>query len=176
MNCENCKTQHNGLYASGRFCSKKCAKGFSTKKNRAEINKKVSNALKGRKPKYPHKFSVEENRKGGRRGARTRWGQRNTDFKRLTYEELVTKYNYKRLGGRVRGKYLSERIRFCDRCKNKKWLGKDIPLEIHHKDGNKSNIKKDNIELICPNCHVFTNNYKFRGRNHINYPNKKQGK
>ena len=31
MICENCGKEHNGEYASGRFCCKKCAKSFSTK-------------------------------------------------------------------------------------------------------------------------------------------------
>ena len=44
--CENCKDEHNGEYASGRFCSKKCARGFSTKAKRSIINKKVSKTLK----------------------------------------------------------------------------------------------------------------------------------
>jgi hypothetical protein len=44
--CENCKSEHNGNYGSGRFCSKKCARGFSTKAKRKEINKKVSKTLK----------------------------------------------------------------------------------------------------------------------------------
>lgn len=48
--CENCNKEHDGKYASGRFCSKKCAKGFSTKSNRKEINKKVSETFKS-KPK-----------------------------------------------------------------------------------------------------------------------------
>jgi predicted nucleic acid-binding Zn ribbon protein len=45
MNCENCNKEHNGKYASGRFCSEKCAKGFSTKDKRQEINKKISQKL-----------------------------------------------------------------------------------------------------------------------------------
>jgi len=45
--CENCKTEHNGDYGSGRFCSTKCSRGFSTKANRKEISMKVSEALKG---------------------------------------------------------------------------------------------------------------------------------
>ena len=45
--CENCKKEHDSSYASGRFCSKKCAKGFSTKAKRKEINEKVSKSLKG---------------------------------------------------------------------------------------------------------------------------------
>ena len=33
------------------------------------------------------------------------------------------------------------------------------PLEIHHVDGNRSNNKLDNLELLCPNCHSLTSNY-----------------
>jgi predicted nucleic acid-binding Zn ribbon protein len=44
-NCENCKQDHDGSYGSGRFCSSKCARGFSTKAKRKEINEKVSASL-----------------------------------------------------------------------------------------------------------------------------------
>ena len=40
--CENCSSLHNGEYASGRFCSSKCSKSFSTKNKRKEINEKLS--------------------------------------------------------------------------------------------------------------------------------------
>ena len=46
--CENCNITHNGSYASKRFCSIKCARSFSTKNSREEINVKVSKKLKGR--------------------------------------------------------------------------------------------------------------------------------
>lgn len=42
MNCENCKSETIEKYGSGRFCSSKCARGFSTKAKRKEINEKVS--------------------------------------------------------------------------------------------------------------------------------------
>lgn len=42
MNCENCTNEHDGTYGSGRFCSPVCARGFSTKSKRKEINEKVS--------------------------------------------------------------------------------------------------------------------------------------
>mgnify|MGYP001066337410 CR=1 FL=1 len=47
MICENCNKEHDGLYGSGRFCCNKCAKGFSTKNKRQEINQKVKNTMKG---------------------------------------------------------------------------------------------------------------------------------
>lgn len=49
MKCENCKKEHDGSYGSGRFCSSKCTKSFSTKNKREEINKKVSESLKKEK-------------------------------------------------------------------------------------------------------------------------------
>jgi hypothetical protein len=45
MICENCGINHNGDYGSGRFCSPKCSRGFSTKAKRLEINEKLSNVI-----------------------------------------------------------------------------------------------------------------------------------
>jgi hypothetical protein len=47
MQCENCNSEHDGNYGSGRFCSLKCARAFSTKEKRQEINKKVAEKLNG---------------------------------------------------------------------------------------------------------------------------------
>lgn len=46
MICENCGKEHDGSYGSGRFCSEKCARSFSTLKNRKEIGNKISNSLR----------------------------------------------------------------------------------------------------------------------------------
>lgn len=40
----------------------------------------------------------------------------------------------------------------------------NIPLEIHHKDGNNGNNSLDNLELLCPNCHSMTKYYRTRNR------------
>jgi hypothetical protein len=44
--CENCGSAHDGKYGSGRFCSAKCSRGFSTKEKRQQINQKVSEKLR----------------------------------------------------------------------------------------------------------------------------------
>jgi hypothetical protein len=51
----------------------------------------------------------------------------------------------------------------CECCGGTEWLGKPIPLELHHKDGRKTNNSLENFELLCPNCHAFTDSY--RGKN-----------
>jgi hypothetical protein len=35
-----------------------------------------------------------------------------------------------------------------------------IPLELNHKDGDYSNNKIENLEILCPNCHSLTVSYK----------------
>lgn len=51
----------------------------------------------------------------------------------------------------------------CEHCGLTTWLGNPIPLEVHHKDGNRHNNVLENYELLCPNCHAFTESY--RGKN-----------
>ena len=51
----------------------------------------------------------------------------------------------------------------CEQCQLEQWFDNPIPLEIHHKDGDKLNNELDNLQLLCPNCHALTANW--RGRN-----------
>ncbi len=47
----------------------------------------------------------------------------------------------------------------CQICQNTEWMGKPIPLEIDHIDGNSDNSQKNNFRLLCPNCHAQTPTY-----------------
>ena len=66
---------------------------------------------------------------------------------------------------KVRRKLLEEGYKEhkCECCGNTEWMGKPIPLEVHHKDGDRTNNTLENFELLCPNCHAFTDSY--RGKN-----------
>jgi hypothetical protein len=48
----------------------------------------------------------------------------------------------------------------CEMCHLENWLTKPIPLELHHSDGNRYNNALENLELLCPNCHALTDNYR----------------
>lgn len=52
----------------------------------------------------------------------------------------------------------------CEVCNNTEWNGQQIPLELHHIDGNHYNNELSNLQLICPNCHAFTPNHSGRGK------------
>lgn len=47
----------------------------------------------------------------------------------------------------------------CGWCKVNQY-SKQIPLEINHIDGNWENNKEENLELLCPNCHSLTPNFR----------------
>ena len=63
---------------------------------------------------------------------------------------------------RLKNRLLAEGIKEhrCEHCNNTKWLDHPIPLELHHIDGNRKNNTLQNIELLCPNCHSLTDNYR----------------
>src|SRR4029450_1714958 len=56
----------------------------------------------------------------------------------------------------------------CSRCGLPQWLGRPIPLELDHVDGDRTNNELGNLRLLCANCHAFTPTY--RGRNQHRRP------
>ena len=54
----------------------------------------------------------------------------------------------------------------CEHCQLTEWLGERIPLELHHTNGINNDHRLANLQLLCPNCHALTENY--RGKNQSN--------
>lgn len=51
----------------------------------------------------------------------------------------------------------------CEYCLLIEWMGKPIPLELEHVNGDNRDNRLENLKIICPNCHALTPTY--RGRN-----------
>jgi Zn finger protein HypA/HybF involved in hydrogenase expression len=58
---------------------------------------------------------------------------------------------------------LKEQNFSCNGCGLSTWREKTITLELEHKDGNSKNNIRENLEILCPNCHSQTDTW--RGRN-----------
>lgn len=50
----------------------------------------------------------------------------------------------------------------CEICGIKDWQGEAITLELHHINGNHYDNRLENLQILCPNCHSQTSNYRKR--------------
>lgn len=64
-------------------------------------------------------------------------------------KEKILKYGYKKAQ--------------CECCGLTEWQGYPIALELHHINGIKDDLRIENLQILCPNCHAMTDNY--RGKN-----------
>lgn len=63
---------------------------------------------------------------------------------------------------KLKKRLLSENYfeRKCYNCNLDTWMNKPIPLELHHINGNKNDNSLNNLQILCPNCHALTDNYR----------------
>lgn len=71
---------------------------------------------------------------------------------------------------RIKNQIIEERGRKCEKCGWAKPhpLTGEAPVQVNHKDGNRQNNDRTNLEILCPNCHSLTPNFMFYGRSHGN--------
>lgn len=50
----------------------------------------------------------------------------------------------------------------CESCGLTEWLNKKYPIELHHVDGNPRNNNFNNLQMLCPNYHALSENYRIR--------------
>jgi len=51
----------------------------------------------------------------------------------------------------------------CEWCEISEWRGRRLSLSLHHLNGDGTDNRRENLLLLCPNCHSQTENYG--GRN-----------
>ena len=90
--------------------------------------------------------------------------------KEFQYKEYIEKWKSGEISGTVKDgasdcikRYIKEK--YNNQCCKCGWheinlFTGNIPVEIHHVDGDYKNNKEENLELLCPNCHSLTATYK----------------
>ena len=58
---------------------------------------------------------------------------------------------------------IQERGHRCEDCGLEQWKTQPVPIELEHIDGDNKNNVRDNLKLLCCNCHALTPTW--RGRN-----------
>ncbi len=72
-----------------------------------------------------------------------------------------TKTNRTHLKSRLLGEGLKEDR--CEICGISEWRGKPLNMELHHVNGDGSDNRLENLQLLCGNCHSQTDNWGGRG-------------
>ena len=103
-----------------------------------------------------------------------------------SYNLYIEKWKSGEING-LKGKYdISNHIKKYlfekngNRCQLCGW-GKEnpvthkIPLQIHHKDGDCTNNKEENLQLLCPNCHSLTDTFGSLNKNSKRIYRKQKG-
>lgn len=175
-NCENCGTEHDGSFGTGRFCSKFCSRSFSTKNKRKRINEQVSKALIGKKISEETKLKISANNYSRtERGRHARSKQQieyfncdSTDERQLRREKISKKLQNRTISESTRNK-LSEKA--LERCSN---IEERIRLsEIGRKGGFGTKgytangvFYQSNLEKICYEF-LELNNIEFDAHKHL---------
>jgi 5-methylcytosine-specific restriction endonuclease McrA len=156
--CEKCRIDHKGDYGSGRFCSKVCARSFSTSAKRKEINRKVQLKATGRPsplrgttqaPEHIAKRRTTITSTESRERAKLKTQKLREDrYQNTAFDDLHLKQKKRRI--------LEEQNGACNRCGVSTWMAQPLPMELEHKDGNSKNNLRSNLEVLCPNCHAQT--------------------
>ena len=147
--CEKCFNEHDGSYGSGRFCSSVCARQFSSTIKKDEKNRKISNSLKGRTVLSKEKMS--DFIKKGQVASAKIYREKFSSGWEGDWEALSE--HLKRV------KLLEEQHHKCFICGMISWMDKPIKLQMDHIDGNRFNNRRNNLRMICPNCHSQTDTY-----------------
>ena len=60
----------------------------------------------------------------------------------------------------LREKLLDYKCKICGNIGE--WNNKPLSLQLHHKDGHRTNNDISNLEFLCLNCHSQTDNYGYK--------------
>jgi len=141
-----CDLDANFQLKNGKWCCENSANKCPSNRNKNSIGlkKAVELGTVDYKKRYAEMSDVSK--------SRMRWN---------TGKHPDTQFIY---GGRGNHKeaLIKERGRKCESCKLTTWLKKPITLELEHTDGDSQNNVKENLLLLCPNCHSQTPTWRRR--------------
>lgn len=149
--CTHCASSLPYAKRKNKFCSHSCAASFN------QLGKTKWFILVG-----CLECGIPFNRKGKRR------------CDKCWYKPGQKPFDSLKGDGPKKFRLLQERGHKCEICETFEWRGQLVPIELDHIDGNPDKGTKENLRLLCPNCHAQTPTYKNRNRHRINGSRRQQ--
>jgi len=185
--CLNCGKELSSRTQS-KFCSSSCAAKYnnSNRKLSEATRKKISESLKKRNPNFNgeikplNKRSINETFSREKRYCKVCGKELNRHQEKFCSYKCQLEHNYRTyiehwkngeesgmkgeygISNYIRRYFLEKHAYKCEKCGwgEKNEFTKTIPLEIHHIDGDYTNNKEENLQILCPNCHSLTETHK----------------
>jgi hypothetical protein len=169
MNCKKCGNEFEPSKGLLNYCSMACR---NSRERTDEVKDKISKTLKnsiatGKVMSYQERLNNMTD--ADRESFLKRMREITESQKKIAREKIMSEPFESLSFERLRKRVIYEQDERCNSCGIDSWMGKQISLELEHKDGNHFNDLRENLEALCPNCHSQTPT--FRGRN---IKNKKQ--
>ncbi len=110
--------------------------------------------------KYVEEYNIDTSHF---RGQTWNKGMGNTDYAAYNKLENILKENTNFKSDTLKYRLVKEGLKQwkCEKCGNEGvWEGKELVLELHHINGNHYDNRLENLQILCPNCHSQTDNFR----------------
>ena len=172
-----------------KFCDHSCSASYNNKgkKHTEDSKKKISEALQKRSPNFDGNLKPISLGYCLNCGKKVKRGHfcNNTCYAEYKGKQYIERWKNGEENG-LKGKYsIASAVRHyifgkndnkCECC-GKSYINPYTNLsvlQIHHKDGDCTNNKEENLQLLCPTCHAMTENYGRRNQNATRKDNRKR--
>lgn len=135
--------------------------------NIAEVCRKIGWQPRGDNYKIVHKYLDEYGTDISHfKRARTNIGNVLNKEREKNAEYYLKEKSYVKTSS-LKWKLFSEGLKKykCEKCGCTHWEGKQLALQLHHINGDDTDNRLENLQILCPNCHSQTDNYC--GRNAV---------
>lgn len=79
-------------------------------------------------------------------------------------KDVFKKFDYNVSRFTIKNWLLRERNYRCEGCGLSEWRKEHLVLELEHINGDRRDNRKENLQLLCPNCHSQTETFRNRKR------------